>query len=203
MRRHWNHQSFDKSCYHKSKTLLPWRPCTVILAIAVLFQIIDRVGYSWLRALAAGSEQRSQPTHQGHVIHQILHESGIKIPSHCSAGNEGPFCREPRHLRQNRDHGFSLVGHDVTIASTTSKAHDLLAETDFDVVLVDYDLDDDKGNELVRWIRDQSLDVKIVAVSAHDEGNRKLVLAGADGVCPKGKFKEIGLAIRKAWPSGS
>ncbi len=90
-----------------------------------------------------------------------------------------------------------LASYDVIVVPSISKARNLLTRDHFDVVLVDYDLDDGKGDELVGWIRDTSLEPKIIAVSAHDAGNRQLTTAGADAVCPKNKFKEIGLAIRR------
>jgi DNA-binding NarL/FixJ family response regulator len=65
-----------------------------------------------------------------------------------------------------------------------------LAEQPFDVVLLDYDLDDGKGTDLIEWIKQQSPRPAVVAVSAHQYGNDALLAAGADAVCSKGRFSE-------------
>ena len=84
-----------------------------------------------------------------------------------------------------------LAAHLVTIVSHISEAKRLLSQNVFDVVLVDYDLDDGKGVELVRWLRERSVRSCIFAVSVHDEGNAALAQAGADAVCSKSNFKNI------------
>jgi len=63
--------------------------------------------------------------------------------------------------------------------------------------VVDYDLDDGKGTDVVRFIREHQLDVAIVAVSAHDHGNRELLDAGADTVCAKGSFDRVGEVLER------
>ena len=84
-----------------------------------------------------------------------------------------------------------LCGHTITPVPNLSEAWAHVSEGDFDVVLVDYDLDDGKGDELVRRIRAASLPVKVVAVSSHDRGNTALRKAGADAVCGKMVFRRI------------
>lgn len=49
-----------------------------------------------------------------------------------------------------------LSQHTVTVAPSLSAARQLLNSSEFDLVLVDYDLDDGKGDTLVREIRDSS-----------------------------------------------
>jgi len=97
-----------------------------------------------------------------------------------------------------------LSNHEVVIVPTVAGARRALdgtgeaLVTPFDAVLVDYDLDDGKGDDLVRWIR-SSADgtttlmrcIPIVAVSARDEGNTALVAAGADAACGKLAFATI------------
>jgi DNA-binding response OmpR family regulator len=61
----------------------------------------------------------------------------------------------------------------------------------FDVALVDFDLDDGKGDELVRLLRAQEVRTMIVAASSHYEGNNALLAAGADTCCSKMKFGSI------------
>ncbi|HEW98595.1 MAG: response regulator [Candidatus Parabeggiatoa sp. nov. 3] len=90
-----------------------------------------------------------------------------------------------------------LNQHTVTIVSTLSKAWALISQEDYDVILVDFDLDDGKGDELVKKIRAQNWPVKIVAVSSHDRGNLALQKAGADAICGKLSFREIEAVIEQ------
>ncbi|MHC4418061.1 MAG: response regulator [Planctomycetota bacterium] len=85
-----------------------------------------------------------------------------------------------------------LLGeHQVNVVSRMTDAWARLCEDVFDVVLVDYDLEDGKGDELVGKIRRQSLAIKVVAVSSHEAGNKALRAAGADAVCGKLEFEQI------------
>ncbi|APR78871.1 Hypothetical protein A7982_04218 [Minicystis rosea] len=73
-----------------------------------------------------------------------------------------------------------------------------VATGQFDAALVDYDLDDGKGDQLIRSIRVAGFNAPIVAVSARDEGNLAMTDAGADAVCPKQSFARIEHAIQRA-----
>lgn len=84
-----------------------------------------------------------------------------------------------------------LRGHDVTVAPTAAEARAHLQRAAFDVILVDYDLDDEPGEAFIRDIRTSYAQTSIVAVSAHDDGNEALLLAGADAACPKAAFRQI------------
>ena len=84
-----------------------------------------------------------------------------------------------------------LTGHTVTIVPSLVEAQAALKVNTFAVVLVDYDLDDGKGDELVRELRQRPDGPRVVATSSHDEGNRLLVVAGADAVCSKMRFSGI------------
>lgn len=84
-----------------------------------------------------------------------------------------------------------LDGHDVEIAATVHAAKGLLSTQDFDVLLVDHDLPDGVGTEVVAHARAIGAAVDIIAVSSHEEGNSALERAGARTRCPKGKFNEI------------
>ena len=61
----------------------------------------------------------------------------------------------------------------------------------FDVVLLDYDLDDGKGTALLPFVRGLPTRSAVIAASAHADGNAALLLAGADAVCPKLRFADI------------
>jgi len=84
-----------------------------------------------------------------------------------------------------------LSEHCVVVVPSVLQALDALGTSHFDVALVDYDLDDSKGDVFVRRVRDSGSRLPIVAASARDEGNDALLAAGANTVCHKGKFRGI------------
>lgn len=86
---------------------------------------------------------------------------------------------------------------DVVVVATIAAAKERIQESRFDILLVDYDLDDGKGDELVRWLRSIDANTKVVAVSARDLGNEALVAAGANTVCSKTSFARIQTALRE------
>jgi DNA-binding NarL/FixJ family response regulator len=88
-----------------------------------------------------------------------------------------------------------LAAHRLTVVPTLAAARAALGGACFDVVLVDYDLDDGKGEELVRELAGVAGRPAVVAVSAHAAGNRALLEAGADAVCGKMEFARIAAVI--------
>lgn len=88
-----------------------------------------------------------------------------------------------------------LAAHAVHVVSNLAAARKAFADDKYDLLIVDYDLEDGKGDELVRACRVLHPDLKIVAASAHDAGNAALVKAGASAVCGKMQFDEIGSVI--------
>jgi CheY-like chemotaxis protein len=68
----------------------------------------------------------------------------------------------------------------------------------FDAVLLDYDLDDGKGASLVEFLRQLPTVPVVVATSAHEDGNARLLAAGADVACPKGRFEDISAVLTRA-----
>ena len=99
---------------------------------------------------------------------------------------------------ENHDQFASVViraflnKHEVTVVKNIASALDHFINNEYDVLLVDYDLDDGKGDRLVQSIRKDNLRVKIVAVSSHERGNEALLESGADAVCSKIEFSKIG-----------
>lgn len=83
----------------------------------------------------------------------------------------------------------SLAADDVTVAPTISEAIAGLTAGRFDAVLVDYDLDDGKGDELVRWVRASQPSQKLVGVSARDAGNERLSAAGSMPFAPRSRSR--------------
>lgn len=90
-----------------------------------------------------------------------------------------------------------LTQHDVTVVPSVARALEARAATTFDMMLVDFDLDDGKGDALVREVRASGDQISIVAVSSHDEGNAALVRAGASAICGKMKFDQIQQVIQR------
>ncbi|MEM9189845.1 MAG: response regulator [Myxococcota bacterium] len=79
----------------------------------------------------------------------------------------------------------------VEQVSTLADAKRSLRHCSFDCVLLDYDLDDGKGDEVLHWLRARGTSVRVIAISGRPEGNAALVRAGADEVCPKGDFSQL------------
>ena len=88
-----------------------------------------------------------------------------------------------------------LNAHDVEVQPSVTAALAALQNKVFDAILVDYDLDDGKGDVVVVAAAAMQPRPRIVAVSAHDAGNAALVAAGADAVCDKLKFAAIERAL--------
>jgi CheY-like chemotaxis protein len=84
-----------------------------------------------------------------------------------------------------------LGAHQVTLVPSLGEARKLLATTNFDLILSDYDLDDGKGDEIVRECRSAFPRLPIIAVSSHEAGNAALIKAGASAVCCKMEFDQI------------
>ncbi len=87
-----------------------------------------------------------------------------------------------------------LADHEVTLVSTVAEAKSVLSRV-FDAVLVDYDLPDGKGTDVVRALRAIGFRGRVVAVSAREEGNGELRAAGADVTCAKSDFRTITAAL--------
>lgn len=90
-----------------------------------------------------------------------------------------------------------LRDDNVTVVPTIAAAKELIQASTFDVVLVDYDLDDGKGDEFLRWLRLSDTTAKVVAVSARDLGNEALIAAGANIVCSKTSFARIQTVLKE------
>jgi|SRR6185369_17647015 len=84
-----------------------------------------------------------------------------------------------------------LSAHEVKVVSSLAAARQILADEHFELLIVDYDLDDGKGDEVARACRVLHPDLKIIAASSHDAGNAALVKAGASVVCGKMEFNKI------------
>ncbi len=90
-----------------------------------------------------------------------------------------------------------LAAHEVIVAPTLHEARRLLAAEHFDAVLLDHDLPDGKGTELLEDIRQQGLDRRVIAVSSFDDKNAGLLAAGAVAAVSKLKFAGIEEVLKK------
>jgi DNA-binding response OmpR family regulator len=89
-----------------------------------------------------------------------------------------------------------LAAYDVTVAPSLAAAREALGQQQFDVVMVDFDLDDGKGTDLVREVVARAERPVVVAVSAREDGNAALLAAGADAACGKLGFARIAGVLR-------
>ena len=60
-----------------------------------------------------------------------------------------------------------LTSHTVTVVPSLSAARACLSEVQYDLVMLDYDLDDGKGIELVQEIMNRPLRPALIAASSH------------------------------------
>ncbi len=93
-----------------------------------------------------------------------------------------------------------MQDHAVTPASSIAEALGKLSSESFDALLIDFDLDDGKGDELVHRVRERDARIPIVACSAHETGNHALLDAGANVVCAKSSFRTIGQVLQDLEP---
>lgn len=90
-----------------------------------------------------------------------------------------------------------LSAHEVDVVPNIAGARQALASNQYELLIVDYDLDDGKGDELVTACQVSHPNLKIIAASSHDAGNAALMKAGASAVCGKMEFNEIATVIAR------
>ena len=95
-----------------------------------------------------------------------------------------------------------LTAHDVTLVAAIAVAKERLRSEAFDLLLVDFDLEDGKGDELVRWARVERIDTPIIAISSHEHGNAMLKASGANAICSKMEFGTIADVIESTTSDG-
>lgn len=84
-----------------------------------------------------------------------------------------------------------LFDFDVVRTGTVKDSWDLFLKNEFDLCLVDYDLDDGKGSELIQRIVSCGRKTKIIGISSHERGNQELLKSGAGEICSKMQFSRI------------
>ena len=88
-----------------------------------------------------------------------------------------------------------LKNYSVDIVPSIKQAEEKLSLAHYDIALVDYDLDDGKGDQITTKINTLYPETKIIAVSSHSKGNNLILNAGADAICGKMEFQKINNAI--------
>lgn len=78
-----------------------------------------------------------------------------------------------------------LAQHDVAIVPSLKESRRVLQNDYFDLVLIDYDLDDGKGSELIEELKTREIVPVIIGISSHEKGNEILLNRGADTICSK------------------
>ena len=91
-----------------------------------------------------------------------------------------------------------LRDDEVVVCTSMSEALDAADQTVFDAALVDGELTDGSGEQLVLRLRRLGFPGLIVAVSARDAANERLRAAGADAICSKLEFRRIGAVLADA-----
>ena len=94
-----------------------------------------------------------------------------------------------------------LSHYEVTQVPTVTRAISLLQQNSYDLLLVDYDLDDGKGDQVVHMAKQLVPKPRIIGISSHERGNSNLRDAGADATCSKMHFAEIGSVISNLFDS--
>jgi atypical dual specificity phosphatase len=84
-----------------------------------------------------------------------------------------------------------LSQHSVTVALSLAEARQALAGGGFDLLLIDYDLDDGKGNALIREMREAGESRPALGISSHDEGCQAMLQAGAAAVFGKRLIDQV------------
>ncbi|MBV9866659.1 MAG: response regulator [Abitibacteriaceae bacterium] len=90
-----------------------------------------------------------------------------------------------------------LSTHQVTIAGTLAQARHLLSHQQFDCVLLDYDLPDGKGIELIDDLRRLGLLNQVTAISSIEDNNAALTKAGAFAALSKLRFAHISEILKQ------
>ena len=65
--------------------------------------------------------------------------------------------------------GLSQSGYDVTSAPSVSVAKRLLKERKFDAAIIDVNLQDGSGLDILRWIRTEEIAIKVLCVTARQD----------------------------------
>ncbi len=87
-------------------------------------------------------------------------------------------------LRQMLEWEFQDLGYQVTVAGCCSETRILSRERHFDLALIDYNLPDGLGTDLVALLHQRSPDLPVVIYSGRDSACRmKLQSAAIEGIC--------------------
>lgn len=71
--------------------------------------------------------------------------------------------------------GLNQSGYDVTSAPSLSTAKRLLSERKFDAAIIDVNLQDGSGLEILKWIRTEEITIKVLCVTARQDEETALI----------------------------
>ena len=86
------------------------------------------------------------------------------------------------------DHVFETISAEFFFAENEEEAMSLISENDFDIILMDGNLREAHGHEVVSRIREAGIMTKIVMFSSEDKQNDLGIKAGANAVLNKKDF---------------
>ncbi|HEX9995630.1 MAG TPA: response regulator [Abditibacterium sp.] len=93
--------------------------------------------------------------------------------------------------------GQFLKSHEIINATSVAQGLEQLEQQVFEVVLIDYDLPDGKGDAIAAIASKLTKKPFIVAVSSHEMGNIALRKAGANAICSKMNFSAISSILER------
>jgi DNA-binding response OmpR family regulator len=91
-----------------------------------------------------------------------------------------------------------LASHELVVVPTVAAARRQLQQIIFDAIILDHDLDDGIGPELLPLIVAMTKRPPVIAASATPSGNAALRAAGADETCAKHNFATIHEVLNRA-----
>ncbi len=118
-----------------------------------------------------------------HTVPAPSHESSLKRRTEVFLVDDHPAIREALAAAINSKISMQVVGE----SATADKALYFLSHHSPDIVVVDISLEDAHGLDLIRDIRSQHPDVRVVVFSMHDESvyAERAIRAGASGYVMK------------------
>jgi CheY-like chemotaxis protein len=100
------------------------------------------------------------------------------------------YCEDSEEFRKMTIENY-LTDHQVTVVSDGREGIEVFDAMSFDLVLLDYEMREVHGPEVVRHIRKRDRKIPVVAVSMSDLLNEKLLALGATLAVPKRHIEDL------------
>lgn len=88
-----------------------------------------------------------------------------------------------------------LQDHDIVSSIDGSGGIKAFDEESFDLVLLDYQMDEVHGPEVIRYIRNKDGDIPVIAMSMEDRLNEELIVLGATAALAKRFVDQLPMLI--------